>query len=66
MSRIPRVGRSSEEKWQIVQEGMKSGNVSETCQLAPLLRFILPAIEQISHRDVAMPLPFDQSTIAGA
>ncbi len=23
--------RSSEEKWQIVQEGIKSGNVSETC-----------------------------------
>ena len=32
MSRKPRVDRSPEEKWQIVQEGMKSGNVSETCR----------------------------------
>ena len=31
MGRKPRVDRSPEEKWQIVQEGMKSGNVSETC-----------------------------------
>jgi hypothetical protein len=28
MSRKPRVDRTPEEKWQIVQEGMKSGNVS--------------------------------------
>ena len=27
----PRVDRSPEAKWQIVQEGIKSGNVSETC-----------------------------------
>ncbi len=32
MGRKPRVARSPEEKWQIVQEGMKSGNVSETCR----------------------------------
>ncbi len=32
MSRKPRVDRSPEEKWQIVQEGMKSGNISETCR----------------------------------
>ena len=31
MGRKPRVDRSPEEKWQIVQEGLKSGNVSETC-----------------------------------
>ncbi len=31
MGRKPRVDRSPEEKWQIVQEGIKSGNVSETC-----------------------------------
>src|SRR5260370_36966668 len=31
MGRKPRVDRSSEEKWQIVQEVIKSGNVSETC-----------------------------------
>jgi transposase len=28
----PREDRTPEEKWRIVQEGLKSGNVSETCQ----------------------------------
>ncbi len=32
MGRRPRVDRTPEEKWQIVQEGIKSGNVSETCR----------------------------------
>ena len=32
MSRKPRVDRTPEEKWQILQEGLKSGNVSETCR----------------------------------
>ena len=32
MSRKPRVDRSPEEKWQIVQEGMKSGNIWKTCR----------------------------------
>jgi transposase len=32
MGRRPRIERSPEEKWQIVQEGIKSGNVSETCR----------------------------------
>jgi transposase len=32
MGRKPRVDRTPEEKWQIVQEGVKSGNVSETCR----------------------------------
>jgi transposase len=32
MSRKARVDRSAEEKWQIVQEGMKSGNIAETCR----------------------------------
>ena len=32
MGRKPRVDRSPEEKWQIVQEGIKSGNGSETCR----------------------------------
>src|SRR5246500_1809747 len=32
MGRKPRVDRTPEEKWQIVQEGMKSGNISETCR----------------------------------
>jgi transposase-like protein len=40
MGRKPRVQRTSEEKWEIVQEGIKSGNVSETCrryEIAPNL-----------------------------
>jgi transposase-like protein len=32
MNRKPRVDRSPEEKWQIIQEGLKSGNISETCR----------------------------------
>ncbi len=32
MGRRPRVDRTPEEKWQILQEGLKSGNVSETCR----------------------------------
>src|SRR6476620_5731347 len=32
MGRKPRVDRTPQEKWQIVQEGVKSGNVSETCR----------------------------------
>ena len=38
MGRKPRVDRSPEEKWQIVQEGIKSGNVSETCRRHGSLR----------------------------
>jgi hypothetical protein len=32
MGRKPRVDRTPEEKWQIIQEGIKSRNVSETCR----------------------------------
>jgi transposase-like protein len=32
MGRKPRIDRSPEEKWQIVQEGIKSGHVSEKCR----------------------------------
>ena len=32
MGRKLRVDRTPEEKWQIVPEGWKSGNVSETCR----------------------------------
>jgi transposase-like protein len=42
MGRKPRVDRSPEETWQIVQEGIKSGNVSETCRrhgIAPNLHY---------------------------
>ncbi len=40
MGRKPRVQRTPEEKWEIVQEGIKSGNISETCRrysIAPTL-----------------------------
>ncbi len=40
MGRKPRVDRTPEEKWEIVQEGIRSGNVSETCRrygIAPTL-----------------------------
>ncbi|MGA2482303.1 MAG: transposase [Candidatus Acidiferrales bacterium] len=40
MGRKPRVDRTPQEKWQIVQEGIKNGNVSETCRrygVAPTL-----------------------------
>ena len=42
MSRKPRVQRTPEEKWQIVLEGLKSGNVAETCrkyEIAPNLYY---------------------------
>jgi transposase-like protein len=32
MARKPKVQRTPEEKWQIVLEGLKSGNVAETCR----------------------------------
>jgi transposase-like protein len=42
MPRKPRVQRTPEEKWQIVLEGLKSGNVAETCrkyEIAPNLYY---------------------------
>ena len=42
MSRKPRVQRTPEEKWQIVLEVLKSGNVSEACrkyEIAPNLYY---------------------------
>ena len=32
MERKARVQRTAEEKWQIVVEGLKSGNIAETCR----------------------------------
>jgi transposase-like protein len=42
MNRKPRVDRSPEEKWQIVQEGIKSGNISETCRRHDRSESVLP------------------------
>jgi transposase-like protein len=41
MGRRPRVDRTPEEKRQIVQEGIKSGNVSETCRRHGISRSLL-------------------------
>ena len=32
MGRKAQVKRGAEEKWEIVQEGLRSGNISETCR----------------------------------
>ena len=42
MSKKERVQRTPEEKWEIVQEGLKSGNIAETCRrygIAPNLYY---------------------------
>ena len=42
MSRKSRVQRTPEEKWQIVLEGLKSGNIAESCrkyEIAPNLYY---------------------------
>lgn len=42
MGRKPKVQRTAEEKWQIVLEGLKGGNISETCrkyEIAPNLYY---------------------------
>lgn len=42
MSRKQQVKRTPEEKWEIVQEGIRSGNVAETCRrygIAPNLYY---------------------------
>ena len=44
MSRKPRVDRSPEEKWQIVQEGLKSGNVCGRAGVTVLLRICTIAV----------------------
>jgi len=63
MGRKPRVNRSPEEKWQIVQEGIKSGNVSKTCQrydIAPnLLYRWKDEAEQGAKADGRLILPRD-------
>jgi hypothetical protein len=46
MGRRPRVDRTPEEKWQIVQEGVKSGNVSETCRRHGISTSLLPHVRR--------------------
>ena len=70
MGRKPRVDRSPEEKWQIVQEGIKSGSVSETCRrhgIAPSLSIggrMKPSREQRQRLGgEALPRPKPRRTI---
>jgi transposase-like protein len=42
MGRRPKVQKTPQEKWQIVLEGLKSGNIAETCrryEIAPTLYY---------------------------
>jgi transposase-like protein len=42
MGRRPKVQKTPQEKWQIVLEGLKSGNLAETCrryEIAPTLYY---------------------------
>ena len=42
MTRKPRVQRTPEEKWEVVLEGLRSGNIAETCRrygIAPNLYY---------------------------
>ena len=61
MGRKPRVDRSPEEKWQIIQEGIKSGSVSETCRrhgIAPSLGSSSGRIELESQRSNELLVSF--------
>ena len=51
MGRRPRVDRSPGEKWQILQEGMKSGNVSETCRRHGISPSLFPHVQRAPRRD---------------
>ena len=69
--RKPRVDRSPEEKWRIVQEGLKSGNVSETCRRHGIAAnlFIAGRMKRSRERrqrlgGEALPRPKPRRTIA--
>ena len=51
MGRKPRVDRTPEEKWQIVQEGIKSGNVSETCLRRGISASLFPHVRRARRQD---------------
>jgi len=61
MSRKPRVDRTREEKWQIVQEGLKGGNVSEICRRHGIAQTLFQSAEgktdecEIASIDRALP-----------
>jgi transposase-like protein len=47
----PRVDRTPGEKWQIVQEGIKSGNVSETCRRHGISPSLFPHVRRTPRPD---------------
>jgi transposase-like protein len=51
MGRKPRVDRSPEEKWQIVQEDIKSGNVLETCRRHGISPSVFPHVRRALRPD---------------
>jgi hypothetical protein len=51
MGRGPRVDRPPEEKRQIVQEGIKSGNVSETCRRHGISPSLFPHVRRAPRPD---------------
>jgi|SRR5580658_3500151 transposase-like protein len=51
MGRRPRVDRTPEENWQIVQEGIKSGNVSETCRRHGISPSLFPHVRRAPRPD---------------
>jgi transposase-like protein len=70
MGRRPRVDRTPEQRSQIVQEGIKSGNVSETCRghgispsLFPDVRRALAA-GQSSRSRTSFPQPSPHPLLA--
>jgi transposase-like protein len=51
MGRRPRVDQAPEEKRQIVQEGIKSGNVSETCRRHGISPSLFPHVRRAPRPD---------------
>jgi hypothetical protein len=51
MGRRPRVDRTPEQRSQIVQEGIKSGNVSETCRRHGISPSLFPHVRRAPRPD---------------
>ncbi len=66
MGRRARVDRTPEEKWQVVQEGIESGNVSETCfQHQSTLRFMEEVLGLTSFPGAAANAPSMREFLSG-
>jgi len=51
MGRRPRADRTPNEKWQIAQENIKSGNVSETCRGHGISPSVFPHVRRAPRPD---------------